>query len=379
VPRRAPRSAAVSSPDAPAPLAARKIIHVDMDAFYASVEQRDRPELRGRPIAVGGDPRSRGVVAAASYEARRFGVRSAISCAQAQRLCPEIVFVRPNFAAYREASRRLHEILDEITPLIEPLSLDEAYLDVTSNALGEPLAGRVALRIKPRVRSDLSLTVSAGVGPNKFVAKIASDLRKPDGLVIVPPGEVLGFLAPLPVERLWGVGPATARALHELGLFKIADLRSRSADELERALGRIGSFVHPLAHGVDDRPVEPHGERKSRGSETTFERDVVDVSRLEAIVEQQAREIADTLIEMERPGRTVTLKLRYSDFTTITRSRTLPHCTGDAARIASTAIALLREKTEAGARPVRLIGVSMSGLLDPDEPAQLWLDLPGLP
>jgi DNA polymerase-4 len=363
----------------PPPAAAlRKIVHVDMDAFYASVEQRDRPELRGKPLVVGGDPGARGVVAAASYEARRFGIRSALSCAQARRLCPEVIFVRPRFDTYREVSRQLHEIFATVTPLVEALSLDEAYLDVTENALGEPLAGKVAMHLKQRIRRELSLTASAGVGPNKFIAKIASDLRKPDGLVIVPPRRVLDFLADLPVERLWGVGPATARTLHELGLVTIADLRRRPPEELERALGRFGRFVHDLAHGIDDRPVEPHAERKSIGSEITFEHDVRDRARLEASVEEQSRDLAGTLAEVERTGKTITLKLRYEDFTTITRSRTLPHFTGDAARIAATALALLREKTEAGVRPVRLVGVTISGLLDPAEPAQLWLDLPDL-
>ncbi len=344
-----------------------------MDAFYASVEQRDRPELRGRPVVVGGDPHGRGVVASASYEARRFGIRSAMSSAQAYRLCPKAEFVYPDFSRYREASDKIHAIFQEFSDLVEPLSLDEAYLDVTENKLGEKLASRIAALIKERIRAETGLTASAGVGPNKFIAKIASDMRKPDGLVVVSPDRVAQFVEKLPVEKLWGVGPATARTLHGLGIFTTADIRRTPLAELERELGKYAAFLHGLAHGQDDRPVDPGGEAKSRGSETTFERDVLDTHALEDSLREQAEEVAASLREMVRPGKTITLKVRYADFRTITRSKTLPIPTDDAALIARVASELLLSATDAGRVPVRLIGVSVSGLLDPEEPEQLWL------
>jgi DNA polymerase-4 len=339
------------------------------------VEQRDRPELKGRPVVVGGSPDGRGVVASASYEARRHGVRSAMSAAKAYRLCPQAVFVRPNFARYKEASNRIHEVFEEVTDRIEPLSLDEAYLDVTSNKLGEPLARKLAAWIKARIREKTGLTASAGVGPNKFIAKIASDLRKPDGLVVVPPERVLEFVAKLPVERFWGVGPATARTLHELGLFTAADIRARPLEELEKSLGKFGAFLHHLSYGRDDREVESEWEPKSSGTETTFEKDVLDVHFLSDTLEDQADDIVHHLRKIDRRGKTITLKLRYSDFSTITRSRTLWRYTDEAPLIAETARSLLTGATEAGRRPVRLIGISVSGLIHPGEPEQLWLDL----
>ena len=352
----------------------RKIIHVDMDAFFASVEQRDRPELRGRPLAVGGDPTGRGVVAAASYEAREYGVHSAMPAAQALRLCPHIVFLRSDIARYREVSRQIFDIFHDITPLVEGLSLDEAYLDVTENALEEPLAGKVALHIKRRIRDELGLTASAGVAPNKLVAKIASDMRKPDGLVIIPPKDVEAFIAALPVEKIWGVGPATAKRLHNLGIRSALDIRHRSEAELANHLGRFGLLLHRLSRGDDDRKVTPEREPKSRGSERTFEQDVRDLDTLEHWLQRMSQGVAASLRRMERPGRTVILKLRYSDFTTITRSRTLPEATVDPTRIATTAVDLLRG-TDAGERPVRLVGVSVGGLVDPTEPLQLELPL----
>ena len=345
-----------------------------MDAFYASVEQRDRPELRGRPVAVGGSPDGRGVVASASYEARKFGIRSAMSSAKAYRLCPQVVFVYPDFSRYQEASERIHEIFEEVTDKIEPLSLDEAYLDVTTNKLGEPLASKIALHVKNRIREATGLTASAGVGPNKFIAKIASDLRKPDGLVVVPPERVLAFVEKLPVERLWGVGPATAKTLHEIGLYSVSDIRKRSIEEMERALGKFGAFLHRLSYGEDDREVETEWEPKSSGTETTFEKDVLDTLFLGDTLEDQAADIVRHLKKIDRRAKTVTIKLRYSDFTTITRSRTLWSYTEDPVLIADTARQLLTQSTEAGRQPVRLIGLSMSGFIHPGEPEQLWLD-----
>lgn len=354
----------------------RKIVHIDMDAFYASVEQRDRPELRGKPVIVGGDPNGRGVVASASYEARRFGIRSAMSCKKAKFLCPHAAFVYPDFSKYQEASDQIHAIFREVTSLIEPLSLDEAYLDVTQNLLNEPLAWKVAWHIKMRIRESLRLTASAGVGPNKLIAKIASDLRKPDGLAVIPPQKVLAFLEPLPVEKLWGVGPATAKKLHVLGLRTAGDIRRSNVSELEQVLGKTGRFLFDLANGNDHRPVETEWEPKTRGTETTFEKDILELETLRDTLEEQARELGSSLIKIERLARVVTLKLRYKDFKTITRSRTLFRPSDESRVIARTANELLTEGTEAGYRPVRLIGTSVSGFLHYEESQQLWLDLP---
>jgi DNA polymerase-4 len=356
----------------------KKIIHIDMDAFYASVEQRDRPELRGRPVIVGGDPASRGVVASCSYEARKFGIRSAMASAKAHRLCPRAVFVRPDIAKYRAVGQQIREIFRSVTPLVEPLSIDEAYLDVTENLLHEPLARVLAVHIKDRIQKELGLTASAGVGPNKFVAKVASDLRKPNGLVIVPPEKVLAFVEKLPVEKLWGVGPATAKILHEMGLMTAADIRRRELPELERRLGKFGRFLYRLSYGEDDRVVETDWESKSTGTETTFDRDVLDVQVLMDTLEEQAGDIARDLRKIERRARTITLKLRYDDFKTVTRSRTLPKYTDDEAWISRTVRELLTESTEAGRRAARLIGVTATNLIHPDGPEQLWLDIPDL-
>jgi DNA polymerase-4 len=354
----------------------RKIIHVDMDAFYTSVEQRDRPELRGKAIVVGGSPEGRGVVASASYEARRFGIRSAMSAAQAKRLYPQLIFVKPDFEKYVKASHQIREIFSEVTDLFEPLSLDEAYLDVTTNKLGEPLAGKVARWIKEQIKARLNLTASAGVAENKFLAKIASDLKKPDGLVIITPDKSYDFIATLPVEKLWGVGPATAKKLHELKIFKAGDFRTMSVTETEAKLGKHGVFIHGLAHGIDEREVDPSQDSKSCGSETTFEKDILDVFVLIDYLEEMSEELSSELKKMERPGKTITLKLRYSDFKTITRSKTIARFTDDARKIHATAVELLRGHTEAGVRPCRLIGISVSGLREEDEPEQLWLEFP---
>src|SRR2546422_3502843 len=244
------------------PESPRRIIHVDMDAFYASVEQRDYPELRGRPVAVGGPAASRGVVAAASYEARAFGVRSAIPMARAVRLCPELVIVRPDFARYKAVSQQVMAILRSCTPLVEPLSLDEAYLDVTENLWCEPLATNVAKRIKERIREELGLTASAGVAPNKFLAKIASGWKKPDGLTVIAPERVEQFLQQLPVETLWGVGPVTAKKLRAVGIARLVDVRGADRELLSRTVGSLGEWLIRLANGTDDRPVEPDRQRK---------------------------------------------------------------------------------------------------------------------
>lgn len=352
----------------------RKIIHVDMDAFYASVEQRDNPELKGKPVVVGGHAEGRGVVAAASYEARKFGVRSAMSSAQAKRLCPQLIFVTPHFSRYSEVSQQIRAIFAEATDRIEPLSLDEAYLDVTENKLGQPLARDIAVYLKARIREVTGLTASAGVGPNKFIAKIASDMRKPNGLVVVAPSQVEDFVRDLAVEKFWGVGPATAKRLHGLGIFSAADLRRQRPERLIEELGKFGSFLVRLAHGEDDREVESDGDPKSRGSETTFEHDILDPERLMAVLREQAEEVAADLKEMVRPAKTISIKVRYANFETITRARTLHRYTDDARTIARVACDLMLGSTEAGVRPIRLVGLSVSGFVNPDEPLQLWFE-----
>ena len=342
-----------------------------MDAFYASVEQRDNPSLRGKPVAVGGSPAGRGVVAAASYEARTYGVRSAIPMARAIRLCPHLVIVRPNFEKYSAASSQVFDIFRSVTPLVEPMSLDEAYLDVTENAWGEPLGRVVAERIKREIKEKTGLTASAGVAPNKFLAKIASAWKKPDGLTVIAPERVERFLQTLPVDALWGVGPVTAQRLHERGIHKLVDVRTANPDVLRDAVGSGAEWLLALAHGIDDREVESEHEPKSSGSENTFAGDLTDLIEIQTNIDTMARDAAEWL---ERHGllcRTVTIKVRYSDFTTVTRSHTSVS-TSDADDIAHRAVSLL-EKTEAGERPVRLLGASVHNLVDPNDIVEPWL------
>jgi len=328
-----------------------------MDAFYASVEQRDDPSLRGRPLAVGGQPDRRGVVAAASYEARAFGVHSAMSMAKAVRLCPSLVIVRPDFARYKSASNAVFSIFREVTPLVEPLSLDEAYLDVTENAWGEAFGTAVAKRLKARIRADTGLTASAGVAPNKFLAKIASGWKKPDGLTVISPDRVEPFLQKLPVDALWGVGPVTAGKLRAKGIARLVDVRAADPQLLHDTVGSLADWLRQLANGVDDRPVVPNREAKSSGSENTYPEDLVDLETIRVEVAEMAGHAIAWLARRQLLARTVTLKVRYGDFTTITRSHTaLP--TRDEADLTARAVRLL-EKTEAGARPVRLLGVSV--------------------
>ena len=343
----------------------RRIIHVDMDAFYASVEQRDRPELRGRPVAVGGSPEARGVVAAASYEARRFGVRSAIPMSRAVRLCPQLAIVRPDFSKYRAVSQQVFAIFREVTPLVEGLSLDEAYLDVTENAWGEPLGVNVAKRIKARIQDTTGLTASAGVAPNKFLAKIASAWRKPDGLTVIAPERVEAFLQKLDVDALWGVGPVTAARLRERGLHKLIDVRAADPALLREAVGSMTDWLLKLAAGEDDRPVEPNRPAKSSSSECTYAHDLTDLGRIREEVAEMARENAEWLRKKNLLARTVTIKVRYDDFTTITRSHSSP-ATEDADEIVRRALGLLA-KTEAGRRPVRLLGAGVHNFVTREE------------
>ena len=338
----------------------RRILHIDMDAFYASVEQRDDPALRGRPVAVGGRPDRRGVVAAASYEARAYGVRSAISMAKAVRLCPSLVIVPPDFPRYKAASSAIFAIYREVTPLVEPLSLDEAYLDVTENAWQEPLATQVARRLKQRIRDDVGLTASAGVAPNKFLAKIASGWKKPDGLTVISPDRVEPFLQRLPVDALWGVGPVTGRKLRARGIHRLVDVRAIDERVLRETVGSMADWLRRLAHGIDDRPVMPHRDVKSSGSESTYPEDLVDVEIIRREIEEMTRYAAAWLERKDLTARTVTIKVRYTDFTTITRSHTA-EASRDAQTLAARAVHLL-EKTDAGRRAVRLLGVSVHNL-----------------
>jgi DNA polymerase-4 len=338
-----------------------------MDAFYASVEQRDNPRLKGRPVAVGGSPAGRGVVCAASYEARAFGVRSAIPMARAVRLCPDLVIVRPDFQRYRAVSQQVFDIFRSITPLVEPLSLDEAYLDVTENTWGETLAMRVARRLKDEIRQATRLTASAGVAPNKFLAKIASGWQKPDGLTVVAPERVESFLQGLPIDALWGVGPVTARKLRGHGIEKLVDVRVRPLEDLRAIVGTSAEWLQQLAHGIDDRPVEANRVRKSVGSENTFPNDLTELAAIREALTDMAYEVGDWLTRTGTYARTVTIKVRYDDFSTVTRSHSDPHAVQDARVIADRAIGLLA-RTDAGVRPVRLLGVSAHNLQESPEP-----------
>lgn len=341
----------------------RRILHIDMDAFYASVEQRDNPALLGRPVAVGGDPTRRGVVAAASYEARVFGVRSAISMAQAVRRCPELVIVRPNFAKYQAVSRDVFAIYRSVTPLVEPLSLDEAYLDVTENVWQEPLGVTVARRIKAEIKRLTGLTASAGVAPNKFLAKVASGWKKPDGLTVIAPERMEGFLKTLAVDALWGVGPKTAARLRAHGIATLTDVRERPVEELRAVVGSLADWLVELAHGRDSRPVEPNRETKSSGSEVTYDTDLTDINEIRQEIRQMASDAAEWLARRETLARTVVIKVRYDDFTTITRSHSTPRPTRDRDEIVERALALL-DRTDARTRAVRLLGVSVHNLGD---------------
>jgi DNA polymerase-4 len=354
----------------------RRILHVDMDAFYASVEQRDNPALRGLPVAVGGDPDKRGVVAAASYEARTFGVRSAIPMSRAVRLCPSLVIVHPDFNKYRAVSQQVFALFQSITPLVEPLSLDEAYLDVTENAWHEPLGMNVARRLKAEIRAATGLTASAGVAPNKFLAKIASGWKKPDGLTVIAPERVESFLQGLPVDALWGVGPVTAKKLRAQGIEKLIDVRAADPARLRDAVGSLAEWLRQLARGEDDRAVVAEHEPKSSGSENTFAHDLTDITDIRDEIGAMARDAAAWLTRRALYARTVTIKVRYDDFTTITRSHT-EDATRDEENIVHRAIALL-DRTDAGRRPVRLLGVSVHNLSEnlDARPAKLQPSLP---
>jgi DNA polymerase-4 len=414
----------------------RKIIHIDMDAFYASVEQRDEPSYRNKPVIVGGSPQGRGVVAAASYEARKYGIRSAMPAIRAIKKCPHAIFVKPRFDVYKEVSQQIRAIFDEYTDLVEPLSLDEAYLDVTHPFTGPPSATLIAKEIKHKIRTRLDLVASAGVSYNKFLAKIASDLDKPDGLSIILPEEAEAFLRSLPIGKFYGVGHATQQKMEKLGIRTGEDLLQWSESDLAAAFGKAGHHYYYLVRGIDDREVKPHRIRKSVGKERTFAEDVTDMDwirtfltelagkvaeslqrvggggqvgdedvgrqvmggdgvdvgghhmsgervdagnrvggggqvdagdrlgaggQVDGVGQKSAGERANTIERLKAAGRTITLKVRYDDFETVTRSLTLMDYTNNAKDIAETAVALLKE-TQAGVRPVRLLGISVSSL-----------------
>jgi DNA polymerase-4 len=343
------------------------ILHVDMDAFYASVELRDRPELAGRPVAVGGDARRRGVIAAASYAARAFGVRSAMPTAQALRLCPELVLLPADFDKYTAASQKIMEIFLRYTPLVEPLSLDEAFLDVSGceRLLGEaPAIGRA---LKADILRETGLVASVGIAPSKFLAKLASELSKPDGFRVIEAHEIRAVLDPLPVERIFGVGERTAKRLEALGVTTVSQLASRPRAEVMREFGASGAWIHDLAHGIDARRVNPRREEKSHGLERTFERDVADREELATVLYEFCEEVSHELRHRGLRGRTVTLKARYADFRTLTRSRTLELPVNLGKRIYAVARELL-ERVPPGA--LRLLGVQVSNLTDVRAPVQ---------
>ncbi len=349
----------------------RKIIHVDMDAFFAAVEQRDHPELRGRPIAVGGGE-ERGGVATASYEARRYGVRSAMSGVMARRLCPELIFVHGRMNVYKEVSAQVHEVFHRYTDIIEPISLDEAFLDVTVNKPGIELAVEIARRIKREIREETGLVASAGVSYNKFLAKIASDWRKPDGLCTIHPDRAADFVAELPIERFWGVGPVTAKKMHSLGIHTGADLRRMPLQLLELTFGKAGRIYYDFARGIDNRPVEPVRVRKSVGCEHTIDHDIFTDAEIEQHLTQSAAELAARIARKEFHGVTLTLKVKFYDFTLISRSITSAAPYTDEARILADARKLMAG-VEYDVNPVRLVGLSVSNRLS-DE-LEVWRQL----
>lgn len=338
----------------------RKIIHIDMDSFYASVEQRDYPELLGKAIAVGGSPEGRGgVVATASYEARAYGVRSAMSSKQALKLCPHLIFVRPRFSAYKEVSKQIREIFKRYTDLIQPLSLDEAYLDVTNDKMGIGSAIDIAREIKQAIKDELNLTASAGVSVNKFVAKIASDMNKPNGLTFIGPSKIEKFIEQLPVEKFYGVGKVTAEKMKLRGLHYGSDLKKLSEAELANLFGKSGRFFYKIVRGIDNRPVEPNQETKSIGAEDTFSYDLKETAEMCLELEKLGTVVFNRMKSYNLSGRTVTLKIKFSDFKQITRSKSFSEGLGMEEHITDVAKMLL-EGVDFNEKSVRLLGVSVS-------------------
>lgn len=337
----------------------RKIIHIDMDAFYASVEQMDNPELRGKPIAVGGEE-NRGVVSAASYEARKFGVRSAISGVLAKKNCPQLIFVSPRFDRYKEISKKIHKIFRDYTDLIEPLSLDEAYLDVTKNKKGNPSASLLAQEIRARIFNEVGLTASAGISVNKFVAKIASDYNKPNGQKTVNPDEVIAFLEQLPIQKFYGVGKVTAEKMFQLGIFTGLDLKNRPIEFLEKHFGKAGGFYYDVVRGIHNSEVKSNRITKSVAAEHTFDINLSSEIFMIKKLEKIAQELERRLKKHQISGKTITLKIKYSDFTQQTRSKTMPYFIADKSLILETVKELLYQERMKDS--VRLLGISLSNL-----------------
>jgi len=348
------------------------ILHVDMDAFYASVEERERPELVGKPVIVGGTPEGRGVVAAANYAARKFGVHSAMPAVTAKRLCPQGIFLRPRMEYYAEISDQIRAIFEKFTPLVEPLSLDEAFLDVRGSTRLFGPAESIGRAIKQEIRERLRLVASVGVAPNKFLAKIASDLKKPDGFVIVEPDRVQEFLDPLPVGRLWGVGKVTGQVFEKLGIHRIGQLRQMPVELLRHHFGSGGDHLWELSQGIDDRPVVPEQEAKSISHETTFAKDLVGPEQMRAWLLELSEQVGCRMRRHGLKGRTVQLKVRYEDFHTITRAQTLPQPTNVTQEIWRTADQMFTERLPARRLHIRLLGVGMSGF---EHPAMVQLSL----
>ncbi len=342
------------------PAGVRKIIHIDMDAFYASVEQRDNPDLRGKPVAVGGS-RERGVVAAASYEARKFGVRSAMPSVTAQRQCPDLIFVKPRFDVYKTVSQQIRAIFAEHTPIIEPLSLDEAYLDVTENLQNIPLARDIALSIRAEIKAETGLNASAGISYNKFLAKLASDYRKPNGQYVIPPEMGPSFVETLPVGKFHGIGPATNAKMQGLGIFTGLDLRKQELAFLEANFGKAGAYYYWISRGIDERPVRANRIRKSVGAENTFASDLTDfgpmADELQPLIDKVWRHCEST----GNRGRTVTLKVKFADFEIISRSQSLSEPLGSRPELERVAMGLL-ERLMPTPKAIRLLGVSISAL-----------------
>lgn len=354
---------------------ARTIFHVDMDAFYASIEQRDHPSYQGRPVIVGANPKSgagRGVVAACSYEARRFGVHSALPIGAAYRRCPDAVFVRPDMAKYRVVSKQIRGLFLDHTPLVEPLSIDEAFLDLSRDVVSANHALELGEKLKHEIFDQYQLTASVGIAPNKFVAKIASDLKKPDGLVQVTEDKLQQFLDPLPIGRLWGVGPRTEEKLKAMKIHLIGDLRSVERASLIRSFGKGGDHLWRLSNGIDDRPIVTSHQPKSVGHETTFSEDIRNMAKLEATLRGLSEKVSRRLHGHTLTGKTITLKIRYSDFETLTRQATLRNAVSNAPDIYRIAHKLLRKHRDAE-QYVRLIGVSVSHLEIPGTARQLTL------
>lgn len=339
----------------------RKIIHIDMDAFYASVECRDEPSYRGKPLVVGGLPEHRGVVCAASYEAREYGIHSAMPSRLAVQRCPQLIFLRPRFDVYREVSDQIREIFFRYTDLVEPLSLDEAYLDVTENKLGMPSASLLAQEVQQHIRDETQLTASAGVSINKFLAKTASAFRKPNGFFLIPPAMAESFVLKLPIEKFYGIGPVTADKMRSLGIYNGNDLKAWSEVDLLRAFGKVGSYYYGIARGIDDRPVEANRVRKSIGAEESFAADLTSRPSMLAALEEIAATLEKRAQSSNTAGKTITLKAKYADYVSVTRSRTLPTSIFAAADLMLHAVELLAT-TEVETRYARLLGLALSNL-----------------